>query len=378
MIKLWFLKRFDSLLDFPLKVLQRKPFIRSNSPSSILIIKLSALGEILCLMPSIRMLSIAFPNTKIDWLTTSRSNPDLFTSLPFLNKIEILSTNPFNMLYKLFAMLPKLRKYDIIIDYEQYYRISELIAYFGKNNAGFVTFLKGNTFAVQEVYHNLRNEKIQFKKLTEKIIELYFIKPQMFIPLLPELLYNFKPNNKLNNFLKTFEKYNKPVIIFYPGSSNNANFRRWKIEYYIEVIESLKSIYTIIVAGGPDELPIKKKFNDLKINNWIGELSLLEWCWIFKFHSNIFIGTDAGLLHLADIIGLKTLSIFGPNLYQKWGSLQNGSSGIEIDLECRPCIKPFARQVPQKCLRGDVFCLNSIKPESVVLEIRKKLGNSLN
>ena len=82
-------------------------------------------------MPSVRMLSKAFPTAHIDWWTTSRTHPEIFQALDFLNKIEILPSNPFRMVFRLIAFGPKLGRYDLILDYDQYYQISELIAYFG-------------------------------------------------------------------------------------------------------------------------------------------------------------------------------------------------------------------------------------------------------
>jgi len=101
-MKLRLIKLCDGFLNFILRLLKQKNASNQfKKPSSILIIKLSAMGDALCLMPSVRMLSKAFPTAHIDWWTTSRTHPEIFQALDFLNKIEILPSNPFRMVFRL-------------------------------------------------------------------------------------------------------------------------------------------------------------------------------------------------------------------------------------------------------------------------------------
>jgi len=167
----------------------------------------------------------------------------------------------------------------------------------------------------------------------------------------------------------------KPILVLYPGSSGNASFRRWRLENYFKVIREFQSRCKIIVAGGLDEMELKSQISldGVELHEWFGRWSLIEWAWIFKNCADLFVGTDAGLLHVADMMELRTLSICGPNLYNKWGSLKEESEGLKIDLDCRPCIKPFLGEVPKKCHRGDFACLERISIEEVIETIGTQL-----
>ncbi|MET5013487.1 glycosyltransferase family 9 protein, partial [Burkholderia pseudomallei] len=46
-----------------------------RTPTRVLIIKLSAMGDSLCLFTRVLQLALAFPGATIDWLTSNRSNP---------------------------------------------------------------------------------------------------------------------------------------------------------------------------------------------------------------------------------------------------------------------------------------------------------------
>lgn len=378
-MKLSQLKFIDKLISTCIVLLPKKKLNQSlctRELRSVLIIKLSAMGDALCLMPSVRMLSETFPEVKIDWLTTKRSAPDLFKGLPFLNKIILLPTNLLKIIQFLPFFLIKLFRYDLIVDCDQYYRVSELLSNLAPINSGFLSPLKGKSFSIQQEYDSNRNEKIQFKLLFEKIIVNFGEKPGPYKADLPELLTGFIPSSKLIFEVGELESIGKPILIIYPGSSGNASFRRWDFKNYLEISQRLKGHFTVIFAGGIDEIACKPLLSDginIKYVDWINHWSLLEWAWIFKNKAAIFLGNDAGLFHVADLQGLKTVGIFGPNLYARWGSVMEGSSGVEIELGCRPCINTHLGIVPQSCSRGDVACLNLINLDDVEAIIKSSL-----
>ncbi len=359
------LKLSDRLISVFLSSLPKK---KSNKDQidRVLVIKLSAMGDALCLMPSIRMFSIAFPAVKIDWLTTSRTAPDLFRPLEFLDNIIVMPTNLFGLIKFIVKYFFTLSKYDLIIDCDQYYQISELLSYFGKSSVGFKTPLKGSSFSFFEFYDETRNEKLQFKALIEKTILLNGGSSNYYEPLLPELIKNFEPSTQLLLAIDNVKLLDREVVVLYPGSSGNAAYRRWSFDNYLRLATELSSKYLIIFAGGTDEVIYKDRLsNETYILDWIDCWTLTEWSWIFRNHAEIFCGNDAGLLHIADLQGLRTVSIFGPNLSSRWGSLNNFSKVIEVPLPCRPCIKPHVGLVPISCHRGDIACLLNINPEDV-------------
>ena len=160
--------------------------------------------------------------------------------------------------------------------------------------------------------------------------------------------------------------------MLYPGSSQNAKYRRWNWNNYLELATSLtQRDIQVIFAGGADEYEFRKQLTDTEthIHNWIGMWSLIEWFWIFHTQKLIFCGTDAGLYHLADLAGARTIGIFGPNISTKWGSINPHSRIVESSVACRPCIQQHLGKVPQECPIGTVECLTNISVESVLNQI---------
>ena len=148
------LKYLDRLVKLILVVLPRRSKLDVHiEPNSILVIKLSAMGDALCVMPAVRMINKAFASAAVDWLTTNRTNPEIFRNLGFLNKTIILPITKFAAILFVLRSFWQFRRYDLIIDFDQYYQISELLARCGKLSAGFDAPLKGRTFGIKEPYH---------------------------------------------------------------------------------------------------------------------------------------------------------------------------------------------------------------------------------
>jgi ADP-heptose:LPS heptosyltransferase len=370
-----FYKFLDRFLSAFISVIPKKKSIEVKEPRKILIIKFSAMGDCLSLFPSVRMMAEAMPGARIEWLTSQRSNPFLFSNLNFISKIHAIPKSTINTLIYLIRFLIKARGYDLIIDYDQYYRVSELISAFGKRSAGFQAPLKGNSFNIKTIYDPMLNEKMMFKKLTEKILSTYNKSLPHYDFALPELVRNHVASDKALDFSDTLKAYGLPVVAIYPGSSMNALFRRWPTENYIDLSERLSEVATVLFVGGKDEEALISGLRAANIQNIaINRFSLFDLLWLFSNTIDVVIGNDGGLLHVAESQKVPICGIFGPALYKKWGSINSNSKGIEVDLACRPCLQNYNGIVPNQCPLGTIECLKSIDVSRVDLEAKKILG----
>jgi len=272
----------------------------------------------------------------------------------------------------LLKFMIKSRGYDLIIDYDQYYRVSELISSFGMRSAGFHAPLKGNSFDIYKDYEPKLNEKLMFKELTEQILRFY----EKLIPhyhySLPELVDSQVISIKALEFSATLKSETLPVVAVYPGSSMNASFRRWPIENYIDLADRMHGLVTVVFVGGKDEENLIPDLKSAKIKYIaINKFSLVDLLWLFSSTIDAVIGNDGGVLHLAESQNVPICGIFGPALYQKWGSINPSSKNVEIDLPCRPCLQNYNGIVPNQCPLGTIKCLKSIDVSMVEVEARK-------
>lgn len=337
---------------------------------SILVIKLSAFGDALCMIPSIKKLQLEFDDINIDWLTTKKTNADFFDNLGIFQKIYIMSFS--NGFFSIFDILLKVRKnkYDLIIDFDQKYLISEAISQFGDDSIGFKTSYKGFHHSYTVEYDPIANERLVFLSLVEcyfKLQSLPYTQPQnQFIIDFGDL--TSKTNN---NFLNSLPD---DLVIIYPGSGLASSLRLWSIDNYKKLIEKIIELgYSVAVIGGYDEVRFSKSFNfqTLQYHDLINKLSLFDLTELLRKKCKVFIGNDGGLMHLANAVNAKIVAIYGPSLYSKWGPLGSNANEISVELPCRPCIKGYQNQIPNSCEIISHSCIKNITVKRVLNEFNR-------
>lgn len=95
-----------------------------------------------------------------------------------------------------------------------------------------------------------------------------------------------------------------------------------------------------------------------------GELSLMS-------HCDTMIAMDSANMHLASLVGLRTVSIWGATHPYTgfYGFHQDPADAVQLDMVCRPC-SIFGNK---PCRRNDLHCLNGISPQLIIARINAKL-----
>ena len=107
-----------------------------------------------------------------------------------------------------------------------------------------------------------------------------------------------------------------PPIAVHPGSTDAK--RRWPARSFAEVINALLRLkYPVLLLGGPSEvetLAMVRKHIEPRLQ---GRLAVLENAPLLKVaaqiqQSRFFLGNDSGIGHLAGLLGVPMLGLFGP------------------------------------------------------------------
>ena len=93
------------------------------------------------------------------------------------------------------------------------------------------------------------------------------------------------------------------------------------------------------------------------------ELSLLS-------HCDIMLSMDSANMHLASLVGLRCVSIWGAtHPYTGFlGWRQDVADAVQLDMTCRPC-SVFGNK---PCMRGDYHCLWGISPQMVIQRLQSR------
>ena len=129
-----------------------------------------------------------------------------------------------------------------------------------------------------------------------------------------------------------------------------------------------------LMGGGKDEkVALRKMARDMKHvlsmaeikHGFLDEYALLAKC-------DLMLTMDSANMHLASLMGLKTVVIWGATAPECGfpGYRQTGDHDVQLDMECRPCSIYGERD----CRWGDYRCLKNITPERVVSQVLAALG----
>ena len=233
-------------------------------------------------------------------------------------------------------------KWDIVIDFR-----SSAISYLLRNNKKYI-------FKKHQNIHHIEQLNSSFG----------FNCSNLFIPISDD------EKNKANNDLdKSFIH-----IVIFPGG--NWSPKVWSSDNFNVIMKLLLNKYSnikFILVGSLEE---KNKFYNKLIKGIKEELIIdlfgynLTLTSAYMQKSNIFIGNDSGLMHLAVANKLRVISLFGPTNDKIYGPY--GSDDIVIRTE-----ESFDHFHSLKIDENKSY-MNSIKPETVLQTCEKIIDDNFN
>ncbi|MBI2650111.1 glycosyltransferase family 9 protein [Candidatus Woesearchaeota archaeon] len=325
---------------------ETKLILDDKKINKILVVQLWGLGETILVLPAIEALRKRFPRAEINILATSRNNNVFFNNRD-TNKAIAVKANPFSILN---FILKNMKKYDLVIDMEEYLNISAIISFFaGRKTIGYSHGTRAKLYT-EKIRYNDRQHAVQtFLDLVRCLDTVYNTDK------LPKLNFSKSDKNAVDKFLRNNDvKSNDFVVCIAPGAAESAKSRMWPYEMYAElcdeIIERRKAKIIFVGVLSEAELigSIQKNIeNKNKTINAAGKITLNQLFYLTS-KCNLFIGNDAGPMHIAAAQGIKTIGLFGPNLPARFGPYGKGNIGVYKGYNCEfsPCINVHKGEVP--------------------------------
>ena len=348
----------------------------------ILIIRLSAIGDVVDVLPALRYLRSNFPESRISWLVEDRASailsdhPDLNEVIVFPRKKwqrEILKVSKtISTLSDILSFYRKLHDehYDLVLDFQGNLKSGIMDLITGTENR--VGFGKGfckefnYLFTMYKVYpQNEREHRIDKNLSLLKGIGFNAEFQN------PELPVSKLDHEYISKFIDENNKCPIPLIIVNPCTSEYGSYKRWSTLNYARLADMILEKYDVKVVfiWGPNELEIvneiisqMKQKASVSCKTTIKQLIELIRC------ADLFIGGDTGPLHIASTLCIPTMAIFGPKDPMLYGPYHENTAIINKELPCSPCRD-------RTC--SDPECLTTILPEEVLQEVNKLMDNIL-
>lgn len=349
-----------------------------NNNLNILIIKLSAIGDVVHSLPLLEVLKDRFPLSKIDWVVEEdasgiiEDHPDIDQLIifprknwikRFIKKGEYRSVGKevVNFLKEL-----KKKKYDIIVDLQ------------GLFKSGILTFIARGRRKIalnggREASSIFVNERVAIPDPNIHALERYlYIARYLGVTELDwngQIPIHNTDKRYVNHLLKKIGN-GRTLIAVNPMAKWETKL--WGLDRFACLADRIKeelNAVVIFTGSESDTKPIKTILSRMNTSalNLAGKTTLKELAYLYQ-KCAIVISTDTGPMHIAAAMTSPVvIALFGPTSPFKTGPYGAKHRVIRTGLECSPCFK-------KKC--DDMSCMKKIAVEMVFEAVKEVLTST--
>ena len=338
-----------------------------SDPGTILVQRLSSIGDIVQATSPLSTLRNRFPESRIDFMTLSHFAP-LLENHPLINRIvKINKTEPVSTLRSMGNKIDV--DYDLVVDLHNSLR-TQIIRRRIVNTATLVYKKpRWKRFKLIQLHINDFEDGFNQRRLYHDCL-----KPVMNGQIdIPDTTLSISENEK-NQVVKLLKQNGVDIdyIVVIPGAAWETKV--WSADGYKTVFSTLlkettKSI--VIIGSGKDSICDKIEIDNPRVLNLKGKTDLRASLGIIS-NAKAALGSDTGLLHAAEALAIPAVMIMGPTAVETGGGtfLDRSVTIANANLWCRPC----SQNGKTPCFRKEQYCMTSITPEKVINSLENILS----
>lgn len=344
----------------------------------ILIINPFGIGDVLFSTALVESLGRQVEGCHIGFLCNRRTEA-LLKNNPLIDWVFVFEKDEYRDLWKK-SMIECIKKFISLLRDIRAKRFDTAIDLSLSRQFGFITWLIGISRRIGPNYKKrgfFLTDKVDIPGYNDKHIVEYYLSLLDLIKLKPTANYlMLYITDEDREWAKDFMASNgikegDLIIGIAPagGASwgKGAGIKHWEKEKFAEVADRLveKHNARVIILGSEAEKDICGSVkNNMKnpVIDACGKTTLLQFAALTGM-CNLVIANDGGPLHIAVVMGARTVGIFGPVDEKVYGQYPSGEKHkiVTGKVECRPCYKNF------KLRNCDIRrCLDAISTEEVL------------
>ncbi|MDU2063338.1 MAG: glycosyltransferase family 9 protein [Sporomusaceae bacterium] len=337
----------------------------SGRPQNILVVKMSAIGDVIHAMPVAYAIKETYPNSHLTWVVETGCR-ELIEHNPYVDEIISFPKKDFRSLPGLIRNIPPLkakltaRPYDVALDLQGLFK-SAVIVYLSKAKAafGFCNMREGSSLISRPVCGAHQQGHVMERYLdVARAIGCKVENVRFPLEIQPEEQERAEKIAIAAGF-----SLDVPYVLLTLGA--NWPNKRWPAKHLAAVSDwlSLQGVAPVYI-GGPGDQPLLeavKSFANRPFFDITGKTSLIELAALI-LKARVFLGGDTGPMHLAAGLGTPVIGLFGPTDTNRNGPYGAGHRTHVIALDCAGC---WQRSCPKH-----LDCLAQISPEAVMESFR--------
>ncbi|MGE5844691.1 MAG: glycosyltransferase family 9 protein [Syntrophaceae bacterium] len=341
---------------------------------NILIVKLSAIGDVIHTLPSLAALRRCYPQAHISWVVEEAA-ADLLADHPMLDRVLVSRRkrwvrdlteggNRTAVLREAAVFLRALRDrpYDLVIDFHGLFKSAVLVLLSrGRRRLGYDSMQEGSGLVL--------NEKIP-EDMDKHAVERYLdfarhlgcetSKPEFPIAL------------QEAHFRRVRELLAARAVDTARGFVAVSPVAYWETKLWDEakfaavcdrIVRELG--LPVVFTGESPEGPIARirSLMEAPSASAAGETSLRELAALYR-EAAVLLTTDSGPMHLAAAVGTPVVALFGPTSPERTGPYGEGHVVIRRGMDCSPCFRKSCETLE---------CMKTIRVDEVFEAVKERI-----
>lgn len=358
----------DRNLEFINKLLPEK------KTEKILIVRLSAIGDVIHSLPVAYALRKAYPDAEISWLVEEKAS-ELVLANPYLDRVFVMPKKEWLAVFKkdkiqalkmIRSFFKKVKSYDfdLVLDIHGLFK-SGLSTYLSASSLrygpsdgreGSIFFYNRKIKTPEQKIHVIEKRLALAAAVGAEIAEVEF-----------GIVSSRVDRERVSSLLQACGS--KKIIVLNPYTTWES--KNWPSEYFARLADLINKQldYTVVFTGGPgDRDGIAGIINSMQTEavNLAGKTNLKELAELYR-RTELFIGGDTGPMHLAAAVGTRVIALMGPTDPATHGPYGEGHLVIQDNIDCKLCWK-------RSCPAGHNKCMKNIGVEQVYKQVSRVLG----
>ena len=330
-----------------------------TNPKRILIVKPSALGDIVHALPVAALLKREWPEAHLAWLVATPFAPLLETN-PFVDETIPFDRGRGDSLARHSGRAGRLAAtlrrgdFDLTIDLQGLFR------------SGWLSRQTRARTRVGFAYAREAAGLFYTMKIARRPGERHAVERYLDVAEAPRLRAVAGAvrladdargtSGRVDGLLSPLD--HDPFAVLLPGT--NWRTKRWPAKRFASLASKMRSELglRVVVAGGPDAAEAARAILAAAPDalDLVGRTGVRELVSLLR-RSSLAVTNDSGPMHLAAALGRPLVATFGPTSPVRTGPFGRGGSVVRLDVVCSPC---FERECAHQT------CLESLSVESVI------------
>lgn len=287
----------------------------------MLLIRLSAVGDVINTLPAVSALRASFPDAHLTFVVEDKA-ADVILRHPDLNQVIVFPRRKWRGAWTRAETRREVARYvrglrtprhDVLLDFQGNLKsaLHDVVAGvpvrigFARSYAKEMNYLFTN---VRVAPPTLRQNRVEKNLALLGPLGVDLGAARYRLPDAPESA------RLVADFLASVGVRADEFVLMHPGTSDYGSQKRWSLERFAQLADAIESELSlrVLVAWGPSERSMADEIaSNSRAIVGLETRSLLDLAELIRA-ARVFVGADSGPLHLASAVGAPSVALFGP------------------------------------------------------------------